>query len=435
MTFRKRIAIIGTGVAGNGAAWGLRQGSDHAITVFEAAGRPGGHSATVDVDYDGRRISVDTGFIVYNEVNYPNLTRLFAHLGVETQESDMSFSVSGVDGALKWTSRPADFFGGLMPVQLRIPSPVHLRVIDDLVRFNRSGVADLHAGRLAGLTLGEYLEKGRFSQRFREDYLIAMGSAIWSMPPGGMLDFPAEAFLRFFENHRLLRLTRPVWRTVTGGSREYVARLTATFAEELRCGVPVAGVRQTEDGPVVTLANGESERFDAVVFACHSDEAAALIGSAVEETARILAAIPYRDNAVYLHRDPGLMPARRSGWAAWNVHKRPDGDVSVTYWMNALQGVEPERPLFVTLNPSHPPRDELTFGRFNYAHPQFDRRALAAQARLPSVQGRAGFFFCGAWTGYGFHEDGLLSGLLVAEALGARLPWTPTPRLLLQAAE
>lgn len=435
MTLTKRIAIIGTGIAGNGAAWGLRQGSGHAITVLEASDRPGGHSATVDIDYDGRTISVDTGFIVYNEVNYPNLTRLFAHLGVATQESDMSFSVSGADGRLEWTSRPADFFGGRLPVHLRIPSPVHLRVLDDLMRFNRTGVADLHAGRLAGLTLGEYLQKGRFSRRFRDDYLIAMGSAIWSMSPGGMLDFPAESFLRFFENHRLLRISRPVWRTVAGGSREYVSRLTETFAGDLRCGARVASVRPTEAGPVVTLANGERQDFDAVVFACHSDQAAALIDGADEETARILAAIPYRDNVVYLHRDATLMPARRSGWAAWNVHKRPDGDVSVTYWMNALQGVDHARPLFVTLNPSRAPRDELTFSRFEYAHPQFDRGALEAQARLPSVQGRAGFFFCGAWTGYGFHEDGLLSGLLVAESLGARLPWTPTPRLLLQAAE
>lgn len=435
MTVRKRIAIIGTGIAGNGAAWALRSGSDHEITVFEAADTAGGHSATIDVDYRGRRISVDTGFIVYNEVNYPNLTRLFAHLGVETQESDMSFSVSGVDGAIHWTSRPADFFGGRMPVQLRIPSPVHLRVLDDLMRFNRSGVADLHAGRLAGLTLGEYLSKGRFSRRFRDDYLLAMGSAIWSMPPGGVLDFPAEAFLRFFENHRLLRISRPLWRTVTGGSREYVTKLTATFADSLRLRTRVGSVRSTADGVVVTLASGERQAFDAVVLACHSDQAAALLDGADDKQTRVLSAVPYRDNVVYLHRDAGLMPGRPAGWAAWNVLKRPDGDVSVSYWMNALQGVDPACPLFVTLNPPRPPRDDLTFGRFEYAHPQFDRAALAAQARLPAVQGRGGVWFCGAWTGYGFHEDGLLSGLLVAESLGARLPWTPTPRLLLEAAE
>lgn len=435
LTSTKRIAIIGAGIAGNGAAWALSSGSDHILTVFEQGRTAGGHSATVDVDYDGRQISVDTGFIVYNEVNYPNLARLFAHLGVATQEADMSFSVSSSDGEVAWTSRPADFFGGRMPVQLRIPSPVHLRVLGDVIRFNREGVADLHAGRLRDLTLGAYLRNGGFSRRFTEDYLIAMGAAIWSMPPGSILDFPAEAFLRFFENHRLLRLSRPVWRTVTGGSREYVSRLTESFRDRLRASTTVVAVERSENGPVVKLADGSRHAYDAVVFACHSDQAERLLGGSDREIAATLGAIRYRRNAVYLHRDHGLMPARRSAWAAWNVLKRPDGDVSVTYWMNILQGIDAAHPLFVSLNPARPPREDAIMGTFEYAHPQFDREALAAQARLKELQGRDGLWFCGAWTGYGFHEDGLLSGLNVAEALGARLLWRPTPRLLLEAAE
>ena len=219
MTHVQRIAVIGAGIAGNGAAWALSVGSPHRVTVFEAAARPGGHSATVDIDYDGVPLAVDTGFIVYNELNYPNLTRLFATLGVETRESDMSFSVSRWGAGVEWTSRASDVLGGWMPVPIRVPSPVHLRVMRDIVRLNRAGSADLRAGRLANVSLGEYLARGGYSRRFRDDYLVAMGAAIWSMPPGAILDFPAEAFLSFFENHRLLRLSRPVWRTVVGGSR------------------------------------------------------------------------------------------------------------------------------------------------------------------------------------------------------------------------
>ncbi|MCC5979304.1 MAG: FAD-dependent oxidoreductase [Salinarimonas sp.] len=435
MTSVKRIAVIGAGIAGNGAAWALHHGSDHEITVFEREPRAGGHSATVDIDYDGRAIAVDTGFIVFNELNYPNLTRLFAHLGVETFESDMTFSVSDESGRVAWSSRPQDYLGGLFPGSARLPSPVHLQVLGDLVRFNRAGVADLHAGRLRGLTLGEYLERGGFSRRFREDYLIAMGSAIWSMPPGSVLDFPAEAFLSFFENHRLLRMSQPTWRTVAGGSRTYVEALTRGFADRLHLGSPVKRVIPGEGAARVVLENGAVQDFDAVVLACHSDQALALLGEEAGPRAQMLASISYRANPVYLHSDAGLMPQRKSAWAAWNVIKRNDQDVSVSYWMNALQGIDPACPLFVTLNPSRPPAPEHTFARFDYAHPQFDRAALAAQGRLPALQGRDGIWFCGAWTGYGFHEDGLLSGLNVAEALGAQIPWRLTPRQFQAAAE
>jgi uncharacterized protein len=432
---KKRIAVIGAGIAGNGAAWALANGSDHDVTLYEASDRPGGHSATVDVDYDGERIAVDTGFIVYNESNYPNLTQLFRHLGIETQASDMSFSVSGSDGELEWTSRPGDFFHGLLPIKARIPSPVHVRVLRDILRFNRSAVADLHAGRLRGLSLGEYLHQERFSRRFCDNYLIAMGSAIWSMPPGSILDFPAESFLSFFENHRLLRLSKPVWRSVVGGSRSYVEALLAHPNIHLQLNAAVTRVARAADGVSVSMRSGESRRFDAVVFACHSDQALALLAEPSTHEHAVLSGVRYSPNDVYLHRDLALMPRRQSGWAAWNVAKSGDERVSVNYWMNLLQGIDPRFPLFVSLNPLRPPRPELTFGRYSYDHPQFDQRAIEAQRELSAIQGRDRLWFCGAWTKFGFHEDGLLSGLSVAEALGARIPWAVSPRQLLEAAE
>jgi len=431
----RRIAVIGSGIAGNGAAWALNVGSDHDVTVFEARDRPGGHSATIDIDYDGAAIAVDTGFIVYNEHNYPNLTKLFAHLDVKTRPSDMSFSVSDWDGVLEWTSRPADFFGGLLPIKARVPSPVHLRVLRDLMRFNRIGLADLHSGRLEGLSLGKYLDRGRFSERFREDYLVAMGSAIWSMPPGSILDFPAEAFLSFFENHRLLRLTRPVWRSVIGGSRSYVEAMFAGSRGELRLNAPVTQVSRSKKGVAVTVADGRCDTFDEVVLACHSDQALQILADPSDAEHAVLAAVQYRPNDVFLHRDTSLMPRRKSAWASWNVIKCGGERVSVSYWMNLLQGIDDACPLFVSLNPPRPPRPELTFARFDYAHPQFDQRAIRAQSRLPAIQGSNGIWFCGAWTRFGFHEDGLLSGLNVAEALGATVPWSVTPRQFREAAE
>ncbi|MGP9821614.1 NAD(P)/FAD-dependent oxidoreductase [Salinarimonas sp. NSM] len=428
----KRIAVVGSGIAGNGAAWALSVASAHEITVYESERRAGGHAETVEIDYDGVRMPVDIGFIVYNEPNYPNLTRLLERLGVETQVSDMSFSVSRFDDRhgieLAWTSRASALLGGILPLGLAIPSPVHLRVARDIVRFNRRGTADLEAGRLDGLTLGDYLARERYSQRFREDYVVAMGSAIWSMPPGDILAFPAATFLAFFANHRLLRMDRPTWRTVTGGSRSYVRRLVAPFAERMRLGAPVTRVSREPDGVRVATADGGSTRYDDVVLACHGDQALALLADPTPAERAMLGAIRYRANTVWLHRDESLMPPGRSAWAAWNVLKRDRDEVCVTYWMNALQGLDPARPLFVSLNPPRPPREETVFARTDYAHPQFDQAAIAAQAALAGLQGRDRIWFCGAWTRYGFHEDGLHSGLAVAEALGAAAPWRVTPR-------
>ncbi|HEY8381724.1 MAG TPA: FAD-dependent oxidoreductase [Microvirga sp.] len=432
-----RIAVIGTGIAGNAAAWALATGSRHEVTVFERAPRAGGHCATVEVDYEGERIAVDTGFMVYNDLNYPNLTELFRLLGVATQPTRMSFSVSVDDGAFEWAGDSENRISRYFAQRRNLISPAHFRMLGDIVRFNRDAVRDLAEGRLTGLALGEYLDRGGYSARFRDDYLLAMGAAIWSTSPAKMLGFPAETYVAFCENHRLVHWTRPVWRTVTGGSRRYVDKLTASFAHRIRYGTPVSGVRRNAEGVEVATGDGRVEPFDAAVIAAHSDQALAMLADAGEDERAILGAIVYAPNEIVLHRDPALMPKRRQAWSSWNLIKpqHTSERAAVTYWMNAIQGIRNDRPLFVSLNPQRDPRPELTFGRFTYEHPQYDQAALAAQRRLPSIQGRNRLWFCGAWTGYGFHEDGLVSGLAAAEALGAEVPWRVAERRLPMAAE
>lgn len=416
MTKRLKIAIAGTGISANGAAY--RLAPHHDITVFEKQTRIGGHSNTVVVDYDGVRIPVDTGFIVYNELNYPKLTALFAELGVETQESDMSFGVSTMNGRFEWSGRTVD---SVFSQRSNLFSPGFLFMLREIFRFNRLAREDLSKGLDGGLSLGAYLEARGFSSRFRRDYLLPMGAAIWSTPASEMLRFPARSFLDFFRNHRLIDDDRPVWRTVTGGSRAYVEKLTAPFADRIRLGAGIRHVMRQSDGVLVTDTHGMTERFDQVVLGAHSDETLAMLADATHAERQLLSAIRYSPNAVYLHRDPALMPRRKRAWSAWNYMSpgRTDrGDpVSVTYWMNQLQGIDKRYPLFVSLNPATPPRAELTFAELSYDHPQFDAAALEAQSRMPLIQGTLNTWYCGAWMGYGFHEDGLASGLAAADQL------------------
>lgn len=419
---RKRIAVIGSGIAGASAAWALRE--RHDVTLFEADRRPGGHTATVDIDYDGRPIAVDTGFIVYNELNYPELTALFSHFGVRTHESNMGFALSLDGGRLEWSGQDLTT---VFAQRRNLVSPTFLWMLREILRFNRLSVADRNAGYLAACSIGEYLRRRGFSAGFRDNYLIPMAAAIWSTPRAKTLDYPASALITFFENHRLLHIDRPVWRTVTGGSRSYLSHLLAPIGSRLRLGAKVSSLTRDAFGVSVGVDGSEPMRFDEVVLACHSDQALALIADASPIESKILSAIPYRPNRVVLHRDPRLMPRRKSVWTSWNYLRssgeRTEAEVSVTYWMNCLQGIDQRCPLFVSLNPTIEPRDDLVFGAWTYDHPQFDAAAFAAQARLDDIQGVNRTWFAGAWTGYGFHEDGLRSGLNVAAALGARIPW------------
>lgn len=419
---RQKIGIVGSGISGLGAAWALRE--RHDVTVFEKEPRAGGHSHTVDVDYDGVRIPVDTGFIVYNEHNYPNLTALFRELSVETFETYMTFGFSAQSGLLEWQGNT---ILSLFAQKRNLFRPSFHRMWMDMIRFRKQGLDDLKSGRIEGLSLGNYLTLRGFSRAFTENCVIPMGAAIWSSAASDMLAFPAASFIRFFENHRLFYMEKPIWRTVKGGSRNYVSKLEAILGPSLRRGLGVRSVHRHPTGVRLTDSTGAAHEFDQVILATHSDEALGLLSDAGDTERQILGALPYAMNKVYLHRDAALMPKRRAVWSSWNYLARPtldDGQaVSVSYWMNSLQGIDKRFPLFVTLNPQTPPRADLTFRTFDYAHPQFDANALLAQRRLHLIQGQRRTWFCGAYAGYGFHEDGLTSGLEVATRLGATLPW------------
>ncbi|QPC93171.1 NAD(P)/FAD-dependent oxidoreductase [Mesorhizobium sp. INR15] len=419
---RKKIAVIGSGISGAAAAWALHPSAD--VTLFEASARPGGHTATVDIDYDGAPVSVDTGFIVYNELAYPDLTALFSNLGVATHESDMGFSLSLDGGKLEWCGST---LRTIFAQKRNFFSPGFLWMLREILRFNKECVVDRDSGTLGHITIGDYLEKKRYSAVFRDNYLMPMAAAIWSTPRARMLDYPASSFISFFENHRLIHSERPAWRTVSGGSKNYLQKLLAPLGSRLKLSAPVKTMVRDAFGITVWAGDMPPDRFDNVIIATHSDQALAMLGdaSSVEET--ILSAIPYRPNRVILHRDPRLMPKRSAAWSAWNYLRsscdRNETEVSVTYWMNRLQGIDENKPLFVSLNPVVEPREELVFGEWVFDHPQYDARALSAQARLDDIQGVRGTYFAGAWTGHGFHEDGLRSGLDAAIALGATVPW------------
>jgi predicted NAD/FAD-binding protein len=436
-----RVAVIGTGIAGNAAAWALSK--RYPVTVYDRELRPGGHSHTVTIDYDGQELAVDIGFIVYNELNYPDLTALFAHLQVETVASCMSFAVTADAGRFEWKGGGntwRETARGLFAQRRNLLSPSYLWMLRDILTFNTRSTEDHTAGKLAGLTLRDYFAWRKFAPRLLTDYLAPMGAAIWSAPADEMLDFPAENFVAFFSNHRLLQYDRPVWRTVKGGSRQYVEKMLTAFGDHLRLGCAVTGIERTSHGVAVEDSHGRREIYDHVVIGAHSDQALRMLSDPSPDETAVLGAIGYAPNVVYLHRDPALMPKRRHAWASWNFLRwQREGeavnDVAVTYWMNRLQGIPDDKPLFVSLNPPFAPDPALTFGRYVCDHPQYNAAAFAAQKRLGDIQGQRHTWFCGAWTGYGFHEDGLRSGLAVAEALGATVPWRAPPPELAEAAE
>ncbi|MGJ3230464.1 MAG: NAD(P)/FAD-dependent oxidoreductase [Oceanicaulis sp.] len=420
LTKRSRIAVIGAGVAGLGAAWALRK--RHDVTLFEKRDRLGGHANTVTVDYDGVDIDVDTGFIVFNTLNYPNLTALFEHLDVATFHSDMSFGFS-LDGDLQWSSNG---LSGLFADPRNILRPGFVQMLRDILTFNKRAQADLAAGALLGLTLGQYIDRLGLGERFRHNYLLPMGAAIWSSTEAEMQAYPAEAFVRFFNNHRLMHAKRPKWGTVAGGSRTYVQKIKADLGAAGVLFAPGAEtVRRLPDGVVVTDAEGATHRFDEVILACHSDQTLRLLQDADPDERDMLAAIPYAPNEAVLHRDTSLRPSRKNAQAAWcYLREAGAAEASVTYDMNRLQHIPKDKPLFVTLNPAREPDPALTFGRFQYDHPQFTAPGMAAQRIFNRIQGVRRTWFAGAWLGYGFHEDGLRSGLRAALRLGGEIPWT-----------
>jgi predicted NAD/FAD-binding protein len=417
------VAVIGTGISGMAAAWLLSQ--HHTVTVYESDARIGGHTNTVDASIGSNTVPVDTGFIVYNPLNYPNLTALFAHLGVPTKSSDMSFAASLDAGRLEYSGSD---LGGLFAQKRNLLRPRFWSMLRDLRRFYRDAPQAAYGD--PSITLGDYLKRGGYGEAFCQDHLLPMAAAIWSSPPQAILDYPAAAFIRFHANHGLLQVSnRPEWRTVDGGSRAYVKLLTAHYAGRIKLSCGATAIRRERHGVRIADAQGGEAQFDHTVIATHADQALALLNDATESERTILSPFRYTRNLAVLHTDAGLMPKRRKAWASWNFIGSPDRnsgpEICVTYWMNRLQSIGGQTNLFVTLNPVRPPQAETVLHTEVYEHPLFDADALRAQARLWSLQGRGNTWFCGAYFGSGFHEDGLQAGLAVAEALGGvKRPWT-----------
>lgn len=429
---RKKIAIVGSGIAGLSAAWMLNR--THDITLFEAGDHIGGHSNTVDAGGTDNPIPVDTGFIVYNEQNYPNLVALFDHLGVPTKSSSMTFSASIDAGRFEYSGTGLN---GLLGQRRNMVNPRFWAMLSDIVRFYKTAPSLVKQSENLDLTLGDFLSAHKYSDAFTHHHILPMGAAIWSTNAQDMLDYPLAAFVRFFESHGLLKLSdRPQWRTVDGGSREYVKRLTASFSDKIVHDA-VTSVRRAAHEVSLQTASGETHAFDDVVIATHADEALALLDDPSIAERRLLGAFQYTENETYLHTDERLMPKRRRVWSSWNYID--DGaaekgeNLTVTYWMNRLQNIDESTPLFVTLNPNVAPRDETVLRKFSYQHPLFNKDAMEAQKAIWTLQGHNRTWFCGSYFGYGFHEDALQAGLAVSEQIsGVRRPWTleaHTPRI------
>ena len=417
------VAVIGSGVSGLSAAWLLSQ--RHRVVLYEKDDRLGGHANTQLFELDGRELAADTGFLVYNDLNYPNLSALFSYLDIDTKASDMSFAASLDGGGFEYSGSS---LRGMVAQKSNLLRRRFWTMFRDILRFYRDAPVAVADPRSANLSLGDYLERENYSASFRDDHLLPMGAAIWSMSRRGMLDFPLAVFVRFCANHGLLKLSgRPLWRTVVGGSMQYVSRLADGISGDVRLNTGVARINRTARGVHITDRQGHAEDFDAVVVATHADQALKLLGDASYHERKLLGDIGYQRNIAILHTDETLMPQRRKCWASWNYIQSGEEEqvVCVTYWLNKLQKLDTDRNVFVTLNPTEPPRDGTIIRSFLYDHPVYDENAVAAQNELWRLQGQNNTWYCGAHFGYGFHEDGLQAGLAVAEALGGvRRPWT-----------
>ncbi|MCI3208094.1 MULTISPECIES: FAD-dependent oxidoreductase [Pandoraea] len=420
----QRVAVVGAGIAGLATAYFLAR--KHRVTVFESSSYAGGHTNTVDVTLDGVTAPVDTGFLVFNDRTYPNLIALFDELGVRANASEMSFSVSVDGGLLEWAGTNLNT---VFAQRSNLYSPSFLGMLRDVLRFNASAEQHLQSAMRERQSVGDLLMANGYGQPFQHHYLLPMAAAIWSSRAADILQFPAATFLRFCLNHALLQIRhRPQWKTVEGGGREYVRRITATL-DDVRLRTPVRQVRRERDGVILVYGNGLQERFDAVVLAGHAPDNLRLLDDASPDERKVLGAIRCQPNMAVLHTDPKLLPVRRRVWSAWNYvsqtsHARhAEQPVCVSYLINQLQALPFRSPVIVTLNPVNEPAPHTVLGRYAYDHPLLDLAAVDAQSHLPALQGRHRTWFAGAWTGYGFHEDGLKSALRVADDFGVLPPW------------
>jgi len=425
-----RVAIIGSGIAGLGAAHRLHA-QGHRVTLFEADAWLGGHTHTVDVTLEGTTAPVDTGFLVFNDRTYPNLVRLFAELGIASTPSEMSFSLRNDAERIEWAGTNV---GALFAQPKNAFRPAFWRMLREVTRFNRAAtvcVADDAPD--AGESLGAYLNRNGYGREFRDWYLIPMAAAIWSSPQAEIEDFPFLSFARFCANHGLLAVTgRPQWRTVTGGGREYVRRIAAALPD-IRLNCPVTAVRRHEGAVDIRFTQhgvAHRQEFDHVVMACHANQSLALLADATPVERALLREVRYQPNRVLLHTDPALMPRARRAWSAWNYLAAPDQErtrpVAVTYWINKLQPLTFRTPVLVTLNPPFEPAKDSILAEYEYWHPLHDSRAVAAQAGFAALQGQQNTWYAGAWLGYGFHEDGLKSGYAAAAGIAAQA-WPSIP--------
>jgi predicted NAD/FAD-binding protein len=414
-----KIAIIGSGIAGLTSAYLLNR--RHDIRVFEASDWIGGHTHTVDVQVDGQSYALDTGFIVFNDWTYPNFIRLLSQLGVGFKATEMSFSVSDPLSGVEYNGHNLN---SLFAQRRNLISPKFWGMVRDILRFNREALDDLNQQRIAStMTLGDYLKANGYSERFTQHYIVPMGAAIWSMSLNDMLGFPLQFFVRFFKNHGLLSVSdRPQWCVVEGGSSSYVAPLTESFKQHIRLNCPVSRVERDAEGVTVHSAAG-AERFDKVIFACHSDQALALLAEPTRIEQEILGALPYADNDVVLHTDTRLLPKRPLAWASWNYRLGGPASQSaaVTYDMNILQGIQSDTTFCVSLNQTAAIDPSKILARYTYAHPQYSLAGMAAQARWEELLGSHHSYFCGAYWANGFHEDGVVSALRVAREFGEAL--------------
>ncbi|WP_370978568.1 NAD(P)/FAD-dependent oxidoreductase [Agaribacterium sp. ZY112] len=434
---KKNIAVVGSGVSGLSCAWLLSQ--VHDVTLYEKDDRLGGHSNTVSFNLptdsksrahtandSAEKVDVDTGFIVYNPINYPNLVQLFKYFNVENCKTEMSFGISINEGQLEYSGTG---LRGLFSQKSNLLKPKFWGMIRELTRFYRDAEALEQKYELDNISLGDLLERENYGKSFIYDHLLPMGAAIWSTPVDKMLNYPASSFMRFCRNHGLVQLKdRPQWRTVVGGSINYVNKLAEHFQGELKLNSRIHRIIRRDGFVYIEDHHGKQDCYDEVVLACHSDQALALLDQASDEEQRLLSCFPYQRNKAYLHTDDSLMPKRKQAWSAWNylsAGKRDQSQqVCVTYWMNRLQPLSTETDLFVSLNPIKEPKPDKIIRSFFYDHPEFGKNALSAQKELWSLQGKQQTWFCGAYFGYGFHEDGLQAGLAVAEQLGGiERPW------------
>ncbi len=429
---REKIAIVGSGISGLAAAHKLHQHAD--VTLFEAGSYFGGHTHTVDITLPTAKgdvtYGIDTGFLVFNERTYPHLIQLFAELGVKTAKSDMSFSVQvpQKNGALEWSGSN---LGTVFAQRRNMVNPRFWRMLRDLMRFNKLATQIAKSGAEGQLMqpLEEFLQTNRFSTEFRDWYLLPMLGCIWSCPTEQMLQFPVATMVRFCHNHGLLQVNdRPQWWTVAGGAKHYVAKIVANIADK-RLKTPVHGIARDSRGAHIVTSAG-TERFDKVIIATHSDQALALLQQPSRAETQALSAITYQANTAVLHTDASVLPQRKAAWAAWNYERvqldpnQPDhANVCLHYLINKLQPIPFEQPVVVSLNSTKPIATEHVLGTYDYAHPVFDMAAIKAQANIPALQGQQSTYYCGAWTGYGFHEDGLKSGLAAAEQLLTDTQW------------